>query len=248
MGDFCFNGHWASEFGLVVERHPRQYVPEKNLTIYEIPGRVDPLTQWDGSYKPYVQPYECWFKSAPVATQAHRIKEWLLSAPAGARLEDTYDEDVFRTATYRGGAAIENCRDRFGRMTLEFTCAAPSWYKQGQEPVRIEPRVPIVVRNDGHRAAYPLLKLHGNGHAGCVVVVDGHEIDILWGGSGPDVLFFDCALHEAWEIVDGVEHPVNEKINLSIHSFPALAPGDNLVELRGIGVEYLELIPRTWTL
>lgn len=247
MGDFCFNGRWASEFGLTVERHPRQFMPEKNLTTYEIPGRIDPLTQWDGRFKPYVQPYECWFKSAPVAAQAHRIKEWLLSAPSGARLEDTYDEDVFHTATYRGGAAIENCLDRFGRMTLEFTCAAPAWYKHGQEPVRIESGVPIIVRNDGFRPAHPLLQIHGSGKLGCVVVVGGHEIDILWGDSGTDLLYFDCALNEAWEILDGVEHPVNEKIQLSIHSFPALAPGDNLVELRGIGAEYMELIPRTWT-
>lgn len=247
LGDFCFNGRWASDFGLTVERYPRQGIPEKNLVTYQIPGRSEPLTQWDGSFKPFIQPYEVWFKSSPVAGQAHRIKEWLLAAPAGARLADTYDEDVFHTATYRGGADIENTLDRFGRVTLEFTCAAQAWYKQGQQPVRIMPNTPTVVRNEGFRPAHPLLEIHGNGRLGCVVVIGGQEIDILWGDSGTDVLYFDCDIHEAWEIVDGVEHPVNDKISLNIHSFPALAPGDNLVEIRGVGAEYLRLIPRTWT-
>lgn len=247
LGDLSFNGRRASDFGLVVERHPRQYIPQKNLVTHKIPGRSEPLTQWDGSFLPYVQPYEVWFKSSPVAGQAHRIKEWLLSAPCGARLEDTYDEDVFRHATYPGGADIENTLNRFGRMTLEFTCAAKAWYKLGEEPVRILPGAPTVIRNDGTFPSYPLLKIKGTGSLGCVVTVGKHEIDVLWGDSGTEWLYFDCAIHEAWEVVDGAEHPVNDKINLAIHSFPALEPGENLVEVRGIGAEYIELIPRTWT-
>lgn len=247
MGDFSFNGRWASDLGLTVERYPRQGVPEKNLTTYQIPGRSEPLSQWDGSFKTFVQRYECWFKATPVAGQAHRVKEWLLSAPSGARLEDTYDEDVFHTATYKGGTDIENCLDRFGRVTLEFTCSGQAWYKAGQETIIIQPGTPTVVRNEGFRPAHPLLKIHGTGAIGCVVVIGGQEIDVLWGSSGTDVLYFDCDIHEAWEVIDGAEHPVNDKIRLNIHSFPALAPGDNLVEIRGIGAKYLELIPRTWT-
>ena len=66
MGDFFFNGRWASDLGLTVERYPRQGVPEKSLTTYQIPGRSEPLTQWDGSFKTFVQRYECWFKATPV--------------------------------------------------------------------------------------------------------------------------------------------------------------------------------------
>lgn len=248
MGDFCFNGRWASEFGLVVERYPQQHIPEKRLISYDIPGRSEPLTQWDGSFSPFIQPYSCWFKSAPMAGQAHRIKEWLLAAPAGSRLEDTYDDDVYHLATYRGGTDIENCLDRFGRVVLEFSCAAQAWRKLGAEPVRILPSTPTIVRNDGPFSSFPLLRIHGNGKVGCSVTVGGHRIEILWGGSGAGVLHFDCALHEAWEIIDGMEHPVNEKIRLDIHSFPVLAPGDNIVELLGRGADLLELIPRTWTI
>ena len=248
LGDFNFNGLRASDFGLVVERHPRQYMPRKRLTTITIPGRSEPLHQWDGSYEPFPQRYECWFKSAPVAGQAHRIKEWLLSAPAGARLEDSYDEDVFHLSTYQGGADIENALDRFGRVTLEFTCAAPAYLKRGEEPVRIPANTETIIHNDTPFPAYPLLAIRGNGKLGCVVTVGKHEIDILWGDSGTDWLYFDCHLNEAWEIVDGAEHPVNDKISLSIHSFPALEPGDNLVQVRGLGADYVELTPRTWTL
>lgn len=248
MGNFIFNGVSAADLGLVVDRYPVQYAPRKRITTITIPGRSEPLHQWDGSFEPFMQRYECWFKSSPVAGAAHRVKEWLLSAPAGARLEDTYDEEVFHTATYAGGADIENSLDRFGRVTLEFECAAPAYLKRGEEPVRILPGTETIVRNDTPFPAYPLLAIRGNGNLGCVVTVGKHEIDVFWGGSGADWLYFDCKLHEAWEIIDGVEHPVNPQISIDIHSFPALEPGDNIVQVRGIGAEYVELIPRTWTL
>lgn len=247
MSDFCFNGVWASDLGLTVEHYPDLPIPRKRLTTDVIPGRSDPLTQWDGSFEPVVKRYVCWFKSSPVAAQAHRVKEWLLSAPAGARLEDTYDPDVFFHGTYAGGGDIANVLDRFGRLTLEFTCGAQAWLKQGQEPVRVVPGQTVVVRNDGFRPAHPLIRLQGNGKLGCVVKIGGDEIDILWSGAGNAELYFDCAMHEAWELVDGVETPVNELVRLTVHSFPALQPGDNPVELRGLGADYMELIPRTWT-
>lgn len=246
MGNFIFHGVSAADMGLVVDRYPDQYAPRKNINTIAIPGRQEPLHQWDGSYAPFVQRYVCWFKETPVAGATHRIKQWLLSAPAGARLEDTYDAEVFRHATYIGGTDIENIRDRFGRVTLEFECAAPAYLKSGEMPIRIPANTPTIVRNDTPFPAYPLLVVHGTGKLGCVVVVGGHEIDILWNSTHP--IYFDCALYEAWEMVDGVERPVNSSIKTTIHSFPQLAPGDNLVEARGVGVDHIELVPRTWTL
>lgn len=248
MGNFIFNGISAADLGLEVIQFPVQHAPRKHITTITIPGRQEPLHQWDGSFEPFTQRYVCWFKESPVAGAAHRIKQWLLSAPAGARLEDSFDEDVFHHATFLGGVDIENTLDRIGRMTLEFECAAPAYLKTGEMPIRVPANTPTIVRNDTQFPAYPLLTIHGNGKLGCTVIVGGHEIDILWGQASTQTIYFDCAMHEAWEMVDGVEQPVNSSISTTIHSFPQFAPGDNLVEARGIGVDYIELVPRTWTL
>lgn len=248
MGNFIFNGVSAADLGLVVDEFPAQHAPRKNITTITIPGRSEPLHQWDGSYAPFTKRYVCWFRDTPVAGTAHRVKAWLLSAPAGARLEDTFDEDVYHNATYAGGADIENALDRFGRVTVEFECAAPAYLKYGEMPIRIRPNTPTVIINDTAFPAYPLLTIHGNGSLGCVIHVNGEEINVLWGAGGAVSLCFDCAMHEAWKIVDGVESPANDLFSLTIHSFPQLAPGENTVEIRGVGAEYMELVPRFWTL
>ena len=248
LGNFIFNGISAADMGLVVDQYPVQHAPRKRITTITIPGRQEPLHQWDGSFEPFTQRYVCWFKESPVAGAAHRVKQWLLSAPDGARLEDSFDEDVFHRATYIGGMDIENTLDRFGRVTLEFECAAPAYLKSGELAIPIAANTPTIVRNDTPFPAYPLLTIHGNGKLGCVVVVGGHEIDIHWGVTSTRTIYFDCALYEAWEVVDGAEHPINSSIKTTIHSFPQLSPGDNLVEARGVGVDHIELVPRTWTL
>ena len=243
-----FNGISSADLGLEVDLPPAQYVPRKRITTITIPGRQEPLHQWDGSYEPFVQRYECWFKATPVAGAAHRIKSWLLSAPAGARLEDSFDEDVFHHATYRGGTDIENALDKFGRVTLEFECAAPAYLKSGEMPVRIPGNTETIVRNETQNQAHPLLIVYGNGKLGCVVAVGGNEIAINWGRASTRTIYFDCELYEAWEMVDGVEQPINNCISATVYSFPKLEPGDNLVQVRGVGVDYIELIPRTWEL
>lgn len=248
MGNFIFNGVSAADMGLVVDEFPAQYTPRKNITTITIPGRNEPLHQWDGSYAPFTKRYECWFRDTPVAGTAHRVKAWLLSAPAGARLEDAFDEDVFHHATYIGGTDIENALNRFGRVTLEFECAAPAYLKCGEMPIRIEPNTPTVIHNDTLFPAYPLLRVYGTGKLGCVIHVSGEKINVMWGQEGPTQLCFDCAMHEAWKIVDGVETPANDLFSLTIHSFPQLAPGENTVQIRGVGAEYMELVPRFWTL
>lgn len=248
LGKIIFNGISSEDLGLEVDMPPAEYVPRKRITTITVPGRQEPLHQCDGTYEPFTKRYECWFKATPVAGAARRIKRWLLSAPAGARLEDSYDADVFHHATYRGGVDIENALDKFGRVTLEFECAAPGYLKSGEMPIRIPGNTTTIVRNDTENPAYPMIIIHGNGKRGCTVDVGGHEIAVLLEYAKTQTIYFDCAIHEAWEMADGVEQPINNSISITIHSFPQLAPGDNLVQVRGIGADYIELIPRTWEL
>lgn len=241
MGDFIFNGTSAAEMGLNVERIPSQYSPRKRIVSHAIPGRSGDLHQWDGSWENHPIRYECWFKSNPVQTQAHRIKRWLQTAPAGARLEDTYDGSVYHLATYVGGAEIQNIRDRFGRFIVEFDCDPRAFLKSGDFTVNITGGG--LVNNQGFDVSYPLIEV--TGRTGGTVTINDTVLLVRFPGYDTLTLRIDTYLREAWDITDGGETSMNEWITGT--EFPVLRPGSNTITIDG-GVESVRVWPRSWTL
>lgn len=244
MGNFVFNGVSAADMGLTVERFPVQQAPRKRLTAITIPGRSGVLHQWDGAFDNFTQRYICWFKASPVAGQAHKIKEWLLSAPAAARLEDTYDSTVYHQATYTGPMDIENVLDRFGRCTIEFDCAAPAYLKSGETALRITSGG--FINNPTPWPSRPLIVVTCNNSIGGVVHIGSREVSVLFNNMQTDTLYIDCDIREAWEIVDGVEVPTPASIGSP--EYPVIEPGRNDITITGIGIEAVTVYPRWWTL
>lgn len=241
MGNFKFNGVSAADMGLVVERRPRLYVPKKRVKSHQIPGRSGDLHTWDGSWENYTQPYECWFKSAPVADQAHKIKAWLSHAPVGARLEDTYDDDVYHFATYIGGAEIENIHDRFGRFTVSFDCDPRAFLKSGDTALNITGSG--LLNNTTDNAAYPLIEVTGS--VSGVVTIGSTSLLVRFPGTETQTLRVDTYLREAWDITDGGESSMNEWI--TGQDFPLIVPGTNQVQITG-GIDAIRVFPRWWKL
>lgn len=244
MGNFIFNGVSAADMGLVVERYPGQPVPRKRLTSITIPGRSGNLHQWDGAYENVTLRYRCWFKASPVTDHAHAIKAWLMSAPALARLEDTYDPQVFRLATYKGGAEIDNVLDRFGRFTIEFDCDAPVYLKSGETGFSFNSDGQLI--NPTSFASAPLIRIHKVSDFGGVVRIGDYSLNVLFNSIRSEWLYVDCALREAWEIVDGIEVPSNA--NVSSPSFPVIEPGVNDVSFSGVSIDRIVVTPRWWSL
>ena len=253
MGDFSFNGVSASDMGLVVERYPDQHTPRKRMTVISIPGRSGDLHYWDGSFENFTQRYACWFKSAPVSLQARRIKQWLLSAPAGARLEDDYDDAVFHLATYRGGGDIESCLNRFGRFTVEFDCAAPAYLKSGELAFELSSKtgeaaeVFGLLNNPSAWPSLPLIEVTGI-TSGVVYIGDSALMVRFPGVNELRTFYVDCDTREAWEIVDGTEVSRNEWI--TVGEFPQIAPGRNEVSFLNngnTGIQSVRITPRWWT-
>lgn len=238
MGNFTFNGVSAADLGLVVERYPNQNAPGKKLTSVSIPGRNGVLHYWDGSFQNYTQRYQCWFKSAPIDGAAHRIKQWLLSAPAGARLEDTYDDSVFRHATFHGPMDVENALNRFGRCTIEFDCAPQSYLKSGESAMLNA----ALINNPTPFASAPLIVVTGS-ISGLLKVGD-LSITVMFPDMEKHTLYIDCDIEECYEIIDGVE--VYNNTFVSFNTPPRLLPGTNKLELSG-GLGSMLVYPRWWT-
>lgn len=257
MSNFVFNGVSAADMGLVVERFPGQYVPRKRMTSIPIPGRSGDLHQWDGSYENFTKRYSCWFKELPltpgVAARASAIVDWLMSAPAASRLEDTHAPDVFHLATYQGGADIESIYNRYGRFTVEFDCAAPAYLIDGETPAELNAtgtQGDVVWRgifNPTSHASYPLIEVTGN-VSGVIYVGDAQLLVRFIGYDDERTLYVDCYTREAWEVVDGVEVSRNAWVLADYPQLPAGATRIWFEDTGSTGIKRVKIYPRWWRL
>ena len=249
MSDFTFNGVSAAEMGLRIERYPVIRKPRKRLTSITVPGRNGNLHISDGSYESIVIRYECWWKNRSGAYStgrtAHEIAEWLYSAPVAARLEDTYDSLVFRTATFLGPLDIENVLNRYGRVTLEFECRPEAWLKSAEKGVSFS-RSGGLLNNPTPFPTKPLIRMVTDGiRVGGTIYIGTEQLTINWVTSGKREIWVDCEEQEAWEIVDGVEIPINAWIDGA--DFLQIQPGKNDVTFTN-SFELVEIYTRAYTL
>lgn len=250
MSDFIFNGVSAQSLGLQVERYPKIIKPKKRVTRYTIPGRNGELTHWDGSYEDVIIQYECWFK--PINKQkdltetAHLIADWLYTAPAGARLEDTYDAGYFRKATFVGPVQIENLLNRHGRCVLEFRCS-PQAFVVGSDELRAIPFSGGLISNLTQYDARPLFAISSNGSFGGTVSYGEYALQLLYGQLNfPTTIYVDCDILEAWYVEDGEAISCNNVVDSP--NWPIIPPGVFTISWAGVGIDGVSVATRCWKL
>lgn len=215
--------------GLRIERYPVISKPRRRMEVISVPGRSGDLHIDDGSWEDIIIRYECWFKNKSAAWSttrtAHEIAQWLYSAPVGARLEDSYDTQVYRSATFQGGVDIENILNRYGRLVLEFRCDPRAFLKSAETALTFT-STGGVVNNPTPFATKPLVRIVGSisgllkiGDSSMLVRFQGMDVQELW---------VDCQEQEAWQVADGVETPCNAWIDGQ--EFLEVAPGGNKIE------------------
>lgn len=246
MSDFWFNGVSAEEMGLRIERYPVIHKPRKRLESVTVMGRNGNLHISDGSYESIVIRYECWWKNLnanfSTARTAHEIAEWLYNAPVAARLEDTYDSAVFRTATFQGPLDIENILDRFGRVTLEFQCRPEAWLKSAENALTFTNSGGLV-NNATPFPTKPLVRIVGS--VGGLLKIGESFMVLRFPGTDTHEFWLDCEELEAWEVVDGQEVPSNAIID--DYNFLRIAPGTSKIEFPG-GWDSVTVWKRGYTL
>ena len=229
MSDFLFNGVSADSMGLRIERYPVIHKPRKRLEPVSVMGRNGNLHICDGSYESIVIRYECWWKNANLnfstARTAHEVAEWLYNAPVAARLEDTYDSAVFRTATFHGPLDIENILDRYGRVTLEFECRPEAWLKSAEKALTFTNSGGLV-NNSTPFPTKPLVRIVGS--VGGLLKIGESFMVLRFPGTDTHEFWLDCEEQEAWEVVDGQEVPSNAIID--DYNFLRIAPGTSKIE------------------
>lgn len=241
---FEFNDTSSLDMGLHVAKRVKKRIPQKRVTTYSIPGRSSDLHQWDGAYENYEIVYECFFApdtGKQLADRAHDIAEWLHNAPFESRLEDSYDDDVYRLGSYIGGAEIEDIMGAVGLVKITFDVAAPAYLKSGETALTITNGG--LLNNPTARESLPLIELVGS--VSGLVKIGDYSLTIVFPGMDTHTLLVDCDIREAWEVVDGVE--VYSNTVVATKKFPRIAPGTNKIEITG-GIESVRVYPRWWKL
>lgn len=215
--------------GLRIERYPVISKPRRRMETVSVPGRSGDLHIDDGSWEDITLRYECWWKNGSAAyttaRTAHEVAQWLYLAPVGARLEDTYDSQVYRRATWEGGVDVENILNRYGRLTLEFRCDPRAFLKSAESALTFAASGGML-NNPTPFATKPLVRIVGSisgllkiGNSSMLVRFQGMDTQELW---------VDCQEQEAWQVVDGAEVPCNAWIDGQ--EFLEVAPGANKIE------------------
>ncbi|MBQ8579349.1 MAG: hypothetical protein IJ448_01490 [Oscillospiraceae bacterium] len=237
---FTFGAKSTKDFSMHAEKYPAIGGPQRKRTTVSVAGRNGDLHYTENAFQNYAQSYDCYFHGEQSAPEmAHAVKAWLLGSGAYQRLEDPYDPDHFRLATFAGPLDIENQFNRYGRCVVNFDCAPQAFLKSGEFPESFTAAGELL--NPTAFTALPLITLYGTG-AGTLTVggvtVTIHEIE--------DEMILDCEMQNAYRQTD--DNAV-ENMNSCIYApeFPALAPGSNIISWTG-DITGVKIIPRWWEL
>lgn len=234
MGVIIFNNKSSADCRIQVAHPPGYAYPERDYTITHIPGRNGDIIQDNGCYKNVERTYEVSF-DAPnedFATYANAVSAWLHSTTGYARLEDSYEPNYYRMATYQESNIFENLYNQAGTATIVFECKPQRFLKTGDNTITIQNSLTIM--NPTGFEAYPLFKVTGTSG---VLTVNGNSITF---SSIDDFVILDCELQDAYK------ENINKNSTIS-GTFPVLKPGSNTIRWTG-SISSVTMKPRWWTI
>lgn len=234
MGVIIFNNKSSADCRIQVAHPPGYAYPERDYTVTHIPGRNGDIIQDNGCYKNVERTYEVSF-DAPnedFATYANVVSAWLHSTTGYARLEDSYEPNYYRMATYQESNIFENLYNQAGTATIVFECKPQRFLKTGDNTIAIQNSLTIM--NPTGFEAYPLFKVTGTSG---VLTVNGNSITF---SSINDFVMLDCELQDAYK------DNINKNSTIS-GTFPVLKTGSNTISWTG-NISSVTMKPRWWTI
>lgn len=237
MGIIIYNGQSSKDYHIQVEHPPGYDFPERDIETIQVPGRNGDLIIDNGSYKNTVREYEISVGDLDrlFPSMANDISKWLHSAIGYARLEDTYEPEYYRMATYVDSGQIENLLFHAAKITISFNCKPQRFLKNGDK-VKIFKKTGVL-KNPTSFESLPIITVKGSGQG--TVRIGQYHITIS------DI---KSSIVINSEIQDAYSDDQNRNLDVTLDKgFPKLVSGTNQVEFSG-GVTIVEVIPKWWTL
>ena len=230
---FVFNGVSSDAFNIRVTKYPDYDIPQRAITKVSVPGRNGDLIQDTGAYSNFQKEYDLYFnaKREGFHDMARSVALWLCGVRGYARLEDSYDPDVFLMARVDNQQDISNWMNYMGRLTVEFDCKPQRFLKVGEEEISLTSGDDI---NNPWMPCYPIFKLTGNG----VLTVNDNTITVA--NNSTSTITIDCETQNAYT------GTTNRNGDITISGeFPFLTSGVNEISFTNTSAS---MIPRWWTL
>ena len=160
---FSFNEVTSRDYNLVIESKSILNGPEPDLQEHEIPGR-DGTVFISNNRRRNVDVSYTTFLRVPIQEDIQpyvtSIKNWLLAKPGQyLRLEDTYDLEHYRLATYRQGLDFEHIWRWYTRQTATFSCKPYRYLRTGDDSLTSSGD-PLTVYNPTGFTALPQLTIY----------------------------------------------------------------------------------------
>lgn len=238
MGMIIFNGQSSKDYHIQVEHPPGYDFPERDYETIHIPGRNGDLIIDNGCYKNVDRKYEISAGShdRKFISMARDISVWLHSAPLYSRLEDSYEPDYYRLASYVESGEIENILCHGAKVEITFNCKPQRYLKSGERKKSVKSGG--LIKNPTPFDSLPIILVTGGTGTGTIEFEN--TTATIKGSKSP--LIINSEIQDVYE----GDNNRNNDIELT-NGFPILIPGNNRIRFSG-SITALEVIPKWWTL
>ncbi len=226
-------------FGKINVLDYQAYVANKNLfegggkriETIQIPGRNGTLGISDGTFENITLTYEMYLNSE-IKPNISGLRGALGSISGYARLEDSFDPDIFMKARYTEPFTVKLSDRKNATMDITFDCDPRRFFKSG-EKVRTFTAAGQI-KNPTLYKALPLIRAYGTG----TLTISGVSVTVTTASEYTDI---DSEIQEAYKGATSC----NTNITLTNGEFPSLNLGINNISFTGFS--RLEITPRWWT-
>lgn len=244
FNSFTFDSINSATYGIYITGQAVYDAPARAVNMVTVPGRNGAIAIDQGYFENIEVTYPAGVfadNQSNFADKVIALRNALASRYTYKRLTDTYNSNEFRMGLYKSGLDVGAVGyHQAGEFDITFECKPQRWLTSGESAQTFTASGTIT--NPTLFPARPLLKVTGYG----ALTLGSDSLTIADGGGGAaQVLYIDCEVQEAWEIVLGAKVSRNDYIQYSTGEFPVLAAGSNTVTLAGT-MSKVEITPRWW--
>lgn len=250
MGLIIFNGKSTEELGLISQAIPSYEFPAKNYSFTHIPGRNGDLIIDSKSYNNTERTYylACVYKPGSNFTiNSAKIIEWLMGAKGYCRLEDSYEPDVYRLASYVANGSLIDIMKTATTLNVTFNCKPQRYLKSGETALDFSDAT-MQLNNPTGYEALPILEFKPVSAGDLEIDVDDNTITVhISDNMINKTVIIDSELQNCFMKVNNEIQTCNSAFELT--KFPVLKSGYTTIEFKD-STKYTDakITPRWWKL
>ena len=228
MSYIIYNGINLQTFGVLVSGEGTYNAPSRAVTEQVVPGRNGTLLIDGGRFDNIEVTYPVFI---PDMSNLDRLRDSLLPVAGYVRLEDSYNPDEFRLASFSDGINVSTSGryNTEGQFDLSFNCKPQRFLKSGETVTTLTADGEI--ENPTPYPSKPLIRIYGTGTVGV------GDVNITFDGSS-EYVDLDCDIMDAFF---GATNK-NSAVTLTPNRFPTLTGITGITV--GSGITQVDIQPR----